>query len=132
MLCARLINGIGTGHLNAIVPVWSAEVATHTSRGEFFWLFLNEGYILTLKKGAFIALEFTLNIFGVVVAYWLEFGLGFIGDGRTQIRWRFPIAFQIIPVVVFMVRCFSNIPLVNNASGPRYWPTLCPNRLDGS
>lgn len=53
MLCARLINGIGTGHLNAIVPVWSAEVATHTSRG------------------AFIALEFTLNIFGVVVAYWL-------------------------------------------------------------
>lgn len=33
MLCARFINGIGTGHLNAIVPVWSAEVATHTSRG---------------------------------------------------------------------------------------------------
>ncbi|KAG6846512.1 hypothetical protein H0H93_013476, partial [Arthromyces matolae] len=52
---------------------------------------------------SFIALEFTLNIFGVVVAYWLEFGLGFIGDGRSQIRWRFPIAFQIIPVIVFMI-----------------------------
>ncbi|KAF8983617.1 general substrate transporter [Cyathus striatus] len=88
MLCARVINGIGTGHLNAIVPVWSAEVATHTSRG------------------AFIAMEFTLNIFGVVVAYWLEFGLGFIGDGRSPIRWRFPIAFQIIPVVVFMILLF--------------------------
>ncbi|KAF5337831.1 hypothetical protein D9758_015703 [Tetrapyrgos nigripes] len=88
MLCARVINGIGTGYLNAIVPVWSAEVATHTSRG------------------AFIALEFTLNIFGVVVAYWLEFGLGFIGDGRSQIRWRFPIAFQIIPVTVFMVALY--------------------------
>jgi len=84
MLCARVINGIGTGFLNAIVPVWSAEVATHTSRG------------------AFIASEFTLNIFGVVVAYWLEFGLGFVGDGNTQIRWRFPIAFQIIPVFAFM------------------------------
>ena len=70
MLCARVINGIGTGILNAIVPVWSAEVATHTSRG------------------AFIASEFTLNIFGVVVAYWMEFGLGFVGDGDTQIRWR--------------------------------------------
>ena len=70
MCCARIINGIGTGHLNAIVPVWSAEVATHTSRG------------------AFIASEFTLNIFGVVVAYWLEFGLGFIGDGTSQVRWR--------------------------------------------
>ena len=70
MCCARVINGVGTGVLNAIVPVWSAEVATHTSRG------------------AFIASEFTLNIFGVVVAYWLEFGLGFIGDGTSQVRWR--------------------------------------------
>ncbi|THU97327.1 general substrate transporter [Dendrothele bispora CBS 962.96] len=88
MLCARVINGIGTGFLNAIVPVWSAEVATHTSRG------------------AFIALEFTLNIFGVVVAYWLEFGLGFIGDGRSQIRWRFPIAFQIIPLLMFVTALY--------------------------
>jgi hypothetical protein len=54
--------------------------------------------------GAFIALEFTLNIFGVVVAYWLEFGLGFVGDGRSQVRWRFPIAFQILPVMFFMVK----------------------------
>ncbi|KAI0077013.1 general substrate transporter [Panus rudis PR-1116 ss-1] len=84
MCCARVINGIGTGCLNAIVPVWSAEVATHTSRG------------------AFIASEFTLNIFGVVVAYWLEFGMGFIGDGNTQVRWRFPIAFQILPIFAFM------------------------------
>ncbi len=60
MLCARVINGVGTGCLNAIVPVWSAEVATHTSRG------------------AFIASEFTLNILGVVVAYWREFGMGFV------------------------------------------------------
>ncbi|THH33353.1 hypothetical protein EUX98_g809 [Antrodiella citrinella] len=91
MLCARVVCGVGTGCLNAIVPVWSAEVATHTSRG------------------AFIASEFTLNIFGVVVAYWLEFGMGFIGDGNTQIRWRFPLAFQIIPMVGFLI-CMPLIP----------------------
>lgn len=51
---ARFINGIGTGILNAIVPVWATETAEHTSRGQF------------------IAIEFTLNIFGVVLAYWLE------------------------------------------------------------
>lgn len=67
MLCARVINGIGTGFLNAVVPVYGAEVASHTSRG------------------AFIAMEFTLNIFGVVVAYWLEFALGFVGEGNTQV-----------------------------------------------
>lgn len=51
---ARLINGFGTGMLNAIVPVWATESVPHTGRGQF------------------IAIEFTLNIFGVVVAYWLE------------------------------------------------------------
>ncbi|KAI0698285.1 general substrate transporter [Cytidiella melzeri] len=91
MCCARVINGIGTGILNAIVPVWSAEVATHTSRG------------------AFIASEFTLNIFGVVIAYWMEFGLGFVGDGTSQIRWRFPIAFQILPVFAFLA-CLPTMP----------------------
>lgn len=44
---ARIITGVGTGHLNAIVPVWSAETSGHLSRGFF------------------IALEFTLNIGGV-------------------------------------------------------------------
>ncbi|KAI0321931.1 general substrate transporter [Amylostereum chailletii] len=91
MCCARVINGIGTGFLNAIVPVWSAEVASHTSRG------------------AFIAKEFTLNILGVVVAYWLEFGLSFIGDGNTEFRWRFPIAFQLVPLIAFVV-CLPWMP----------------------
>lgn len=81
IIFARLINGFGTGGLNAIVPVWATETAEHTSRGQF------------------IAIEFTLNIFGVVVAYWLEYGLGKIGDGMGELRWRFPIGFQIIPLV---------------------------------
>lgn len=51
---ARVLNGIGTGILNAITPVWATETAAHTSRGQF------------------VSIEFTLNIFGVVVAYWLE------------------------------------------------------------
>ena len=54
MFCARTLNGIGTGILNAITPVWATETASHTSRGQF------------------VAIEFTLNIFGVVVAYWIE------------------------------------------------------------
>ncbi|CAM1503498.1 Fc.00g010890.m01.CDS01 [Cosmosporella sp. VM-42] len=84
MICARAVNGIGTGILNAIVPVWATETAEHTSRGQF------------------IAIEFTLNIFGVVVAYWLEFGLSFIDGGASAIRWRFPIAFQIIPLLALL------------------------------
>ncbi|KAI5298957.1 GTPase-activating protein [Ascosphaera pollenicola] len=80
----RLINGFGTGILNAIVPVWATETAEHTSRGSF------------------LAIEFTLNIFGVVVAYWLEFGLSFIDSGASPIRWRLPIAIQIVPLLVLL------------------------------
>jgi MFS family permease len=53
MIVSRLITGHGTGMLNAIVPTYAAEVADYASRGQF------------------IAMEFTLNIFGVVVAYWV-------------------------------------------------------------
>ncbi|KAK3109843.1 hypothetical protein LTR53_016469, partial [Teratosphaeriaceae sp. CCFEE 6253] len=35
MFCARVFNGIGTGILNAITPVWATETASHTSRGAF-------------------------------------------------------------------------------------------------
>ncbi|GAA5802398.1 general substrate transporter [Helicostylum pulchrum] len=82
MICSRIITGIGTGHLNAIVPVWSAETSHHTSRGKM------------------LAMEFTLNIFGVVVAYWLAYGLSFT---EGSFRWRFPIAFQLLPLVILAV-----------------------------
>lgn len=82
MICSRALTGIGTGILNAIVPVWATEVAHSDTRGSF------------------VAKEFCLNIFGVAVAYWLEFGLSFIDNGNGAFQWRFPIAFQIIPLFV--------------------------------
>lgn len=89
MICARIVNGIGTGILNAIVPAWAGEIADYSSRGQF------------------IAIEFTLNIFGVVVAYWLEYGLAFADGGNSAFRWRFPIAFQIIPLVMLLIVCWA-------------------------
>lgn len=71
--------------LNAVVPVWATEVAEHTSRGQF------------------IAIEFTLNIFGVGFAYWIEYACSFYGDGTSQFIWRFPIAFQILPLLMLLI-----------------------------
>jgi MFS family permease len=84
MICARLINGWGTGILNSIIPVWATETAEHKSRGQF------------------IAIEFTLNILGVVIAYWLEYGCSFYGDGTSSFIWRFPVAFQIPMLLALM------------------------------
>ncbi|KAK5681966.1 hypothetical protein LTS10_006501 [Elasticomyces elasticus] len=88
MICARIVNGVGTGILNAVVPAWASEIVEYTSRGQF------------------IAIEFTLNIFGVVVAYCLEYGIA-AGDAHDlAFRWRFPIAFQIIPLLVLLAVCW--------------------------
>ncbi|KAJ5307061.1 hypothetical protein N7508_006076 [Penicillium antarcticum] len=88
MIVSRLINGIGTGILNATVPVYGSELADYESRGQF------------------IAMEFTLNIVGVVVAYWLGFGLSFIDNGTSDFQWRFPIAFQIVMLLVLVTACW--------------------------
>lgn len=89
MLGSRFVNGIGTGILNGIVPAWASELSDYTSRGTF------------------IAMEFTLNIFGVVVAYWLAYGVSFIDNGESEIRWRFPIAFQILPLLCLLAGCWA-------------------------
>jgi MFS family permease len=88
IICARLTNSIGTGILNAIVPVYGSEVAEYHSRGQL------------------IAIEFTLNIFGVVVAYWLGFALSFIDGGRSEFQWRFPIAFQVVMLALLLGGCW--------------------------
>ncbi|KAJ6009428.1 hypothetical protein N7522_004444 [Penicillium canescens] len=89
MIVSRLINGIGTGILNATVPVYGSELADYESRGQF------------------IAMEFTLNIVGVVVAYWLGFGLSFIDNGTSEFQWRFPVAFQIVMLLILLTACWA-------------------------
>lgn len=88
MIGSRLVNGLGTGILNGIVPVWASELSDYSSRGMF------------------IAMEFTLNIFGVVVAYWLAYAVSFIDNGESAFRWRFLIAFQIIPLLFLLASCW--------------------------
>ena len=33
MLCARILAGVGTGVISAVIPVWSSELVAHDSRG---------------------------------------------------------------------------------------------------
>jgi MFS family permease len=47
--CARVLSGIGCGHLNTVVPIWTSELADSHARG------------------AFVAVEFTLAMSGSMV-----------------------------------------------------------------
>lgn len=45
---------------------------------------------------------FIANYLGISLAYWLSFGLAFIDNGYSDIRWRFLLAFQCIPALLLL------------------------------
>ncbi|KAF9062204.1 major facilitator superfamily transporter sugar [Rhodocollybia butyracea] len=96
ILVARVVTGLGTGALTSITPVYIAEVSSAGHRGGFL------GYV------------FIANYLGISIAYWLNFGLSFIDNGNSQIRWRFLLAFQCIPAIMLL----SSIKLLPDS--PRY------------
>jgi MFS family permease len=89
MLCARIIAGVGTGGITTVIPVWGSELVGHDARG------------------AVMAFEMTVNFAGISASYWLEYLLAMVNGGRTQVRWRFPLGFQMIFLVALMIMmCF--------------------------
>ncbi|KAJ5933482.1 hypothetical protein N7454_005811 [Penicillium verhagenii] len=96
MICARVVTGVGTGALTGITPVLVAETSSAQHRGGFL------GYV------------FIANYLGISVAYWLSFGLSFVNNGYSDVRWRFLLAFQCLPALI-LVACVRMLP-----DSPRY------------
>ena len=78
-ICASIVAGIGIGFVNGIVPPWVSELSQAHNRGANF------------------SLVFVANFFGIIVAYWLNFG---IRNSSYKFQWRFPLAFMAIPVLI--------------------------------
>ncbi|KAJ5959440.1 uncharacterized protein N7479_006590 [Penicillium vulpinum] len=85
MLCARVLTGIGTGALTGITPVLVSEISSANHRGGYL------GYV------------FIANYLGISVAYWISFGLAFVDNGYSDVRWRFLLAFQCFPALLLVV-----------------------------
>ncbi|KAK1248654.1 hypothetical protein MKX08_006874 [Trichoderma sp. CBMAI-0020] len=78
-ICARVIAGIGIGFMNAIILPWVSELSQSHDRGSSF------------------SLVFVANYLGIVIAYWINFG---IRNSNLEFRWRFPLAWMIIPLLI--------------------------------
>lgn len=104
ILVARVVTGLGTGALTGITPVLVAEVSSASHRGGFL------GYV------------FIANYLGISVAYWISFGLSFVGDDGEPIRWLFLLGFQCIPALMLL----AGIKMLPDS--PRY--LVSAGRLD--
>jgi sugar porter (SP) family MFS transporter len=94
MLAGRLIAGIGTGFTVTMVPIWISETSRATHRG-------------TLITG-----QMSILLFGLVLAYWFDYGTTQNLTGSVQ--WRLPLAFQ----CAFCLICLSTMPFLPES--PRF------------
>lgn len=67
ILAAQVVTGLGTGALIGIMPVLISEISALDHRGGFL------GYV------------FIANYLDISIAYWLSFGLPFVGNGYSVI-----------------------------------------------
>ncbi|ODO05042.1 hypothetical protein I350_05655 [Cryptococcus amylolentus CBS 6273] len=81
MLVARVITGLGNGLLTSTVPAYQSECSKAHRRGQ---LVLAEGSLIT---------------FGIMISYWVDLGF-FYTTG--SISWRFPIALQLVFIIVMI------------------------------
>lgn len=49
------------------------------------------------KRGRGLAIELAINIFGVMLSYWVDYGMSYVNN---ESQFRFPIAFQILFAIV--------------------------------
>ncbi|KAL3476983.1 hypothetical protein BJX99DRAFT_270140 [Aspergillus californicus] len=79
LIVGRIIAGLGNGLNTSTIPVWHSELSKASSRGTG------------------LAIELVINIFGVMTAYWVDYGMSYVNN---ESQFRFPIALQILFAIV--------------------------------
>ncbi|KAK7228063.1 hypothetical protein V2G26_000233 [Clonostachys chloroleuca] len=84
LIAGRVITGLGNGLNFSAIPTWASEISGHDERGKV------------------AAYNGWLIIWGVVIAYWVDYGCA---NYMNDIQFRFPIALQMLfgLIMAFMV-----------------------------
>ena len=100
MCCARVIAGVGVGAIDCVIPVWSAEVSSHSARGAF--LAIEFFMVSTFQRFGLVGRgSCEQNIGGLALAYWIEY-FAYLNPNMSM-AWRTPLALQIIFIIVIGV-----------------------------
>ncbi|KAL2159339.1 hypothetical protein VTH06DRAFT_2342 [Thermothelomyces fergusii] len=79
MIVGRIVAGLGNGLNTSTIPVWHSELMKANVRG----------------KG--LSIELAINIFGLMTAYWVDYGMSFVHESA---QFRFPLALQCLFALV--------------------------------
>lgn len=84
LIVGRIVTGVGMGLITSVVPIWQSETTPAKLRGRM------------------IAVQLSMLIVGIVVAYWIDYGMSL---KESSIQWRFPIAFQVVFAFALIAFC---------------------------
>ncbi|KAK9310974.1 general substrate transporter [Lipomyces starkeyi] len=87
LIAGRAVSGFGNGFVTVTIPIWQSETCS------------------ALLRGRLMVLQLTVNIGGVLIATWLNFGMRYV---QSDFSWRFPLAFQ----CVFALSCLIMVPFL--------------------
>ncbi|KIY64080.1 general substrate transporter [Cylindrobasidium torrendii FP15055 ss-10] len=86
LIVGRVVTGFGNGMTTSTIPVWHSETSKSHNRGRN------------------VCIELGVNIFGVMLAYWVDFGFR---HNETGWQWRFPLSLQIVfALITVFFTCF--------------------------
>lgn len=74
-IVGRIVAGLGNGINTSTLGIYQSETCSPTSRGKL------------------VTVEGIMAIGGVMIAYWLDFGMSYT---NSTAQWRFPLAFQMV------------------------------------
>ncbi|CAE6429046.1 hypothetical protein ACGC1H_000955 [Rhizoctonia solani] len=83
LIVGRVVTGIGNGFNSSSIPVYQSETC--------------EGRM----RGALVCLNSTITILGLVIAYFLDYGLSFVNG---PVQWRLPIGFQAVFALLLLIQ----------------------------
>ncbi|ETW77683.1 MFS sugar transporter [Heterobasidion irregulare TC 32-1] len=83
LYAGRIVTGIGNGFNSSSIPVYQSETCGAHIRGSL------------------VCLNSTITIVGLVIAYWLDYGMSFV-SGPAQ--WRLPVGFQAFFAVCLLLQ----------------------------
>jgi MFS family permease len=102
MIVGRVVMGLGVGCVDAVIPIYSSELANDDSRGKA------------------LAEEFQMKIFGLNMAFGINWGVTRALGKDNQWAWRIPIVIiQAYPLLLLAV--MSAYQRVRDGSFIRVW-----------
>lgn len=98
-IVAGLGNGMNTSTIRTTLPYTCVDITVLTLRCVAVW---HSELMKPENRGKGLAIELAINIFGVMISYWVDYGMSYV---KNDSQFRFPLALQ----VLFAITTFAGI-----------------------